>query len=118
MSEEDIPLESPKGILEADQGRLPIVNDFEIGYDPIKIFVPLSFVISPKRSRGVVDLGLVIKHSRHKNYRDDMVGPGFPPFCAQGRQERMYDLFVIPFTIIRELPKLFTNLDKQSRLGG
>lgn len=112
VGQENIPLEGPKRILEADQRRLPIVNDLEVVYDPKKVLVPPSFIISPKRPSGVVNLRLVVEHSGYEYDGDDVIGPGFAPLCTQSWQERMDDLFVIPLSIIPELPEFFANLDE------
>lgn len=118
MCQQDITLEIPERIFETDQRGLPFIDDLKVRDHFVEIFIPMTLVVAPKRTGGVVYFGFIIVNARYQNDCDSMVGPRFLPLVEERGEERMYDLLVVTFPITSKLPQFLTNLNENCDLGG
>ena len=79
MREEDISLKGPKRVFQRDEGRLPVVDNFQIGDDFEEVLVPPAVLVTTERSGGIVYFGFIVEDSGDENYCDDVGSPRFPP---------------------------------------
>ena len=117
MREEDISLKGPKRVFQRDEGRLPVVDKFQIGEDFEEVLVPPRVIVAPQGSGGVFDLGLIVVDARDKDDGDDMVRVHLPPLVEERGQEGVHDLLVVALAVAREFPKLAADLYKDRDLS-
>src|SRR6266576_34145 len=75
MCQQDITLKIPERVFQTDEGRLPLVDDFEVCNHLVKVFIPATFIIASERTSCIVYFGFVIVHARYQNDCDNVIGP-------------------------------------------
>ena len=118
VCKEDVALEGPEGVLKTHKRGLPVVEHLKVRDNLEEVFVPPAFVVLPQGSRGIVCLRFVVENARYENDGDDVASIRLFPPVEERRKEGVYDLLVVPLSVTSELPKLATDLNEDSDLGG
>ena len=117
MRQEDIALKIPERILQADERRLPVIDDFQVDDDLVEVLIPLTILILPQGSFSVADLGGIVKDTRYQYDGHCVIRPCLSPSGEEFREKRVDNLLVITFSVARKLPQFTTDLDEYRDFG-
>ena len=117
MGQEDISVEVPEGVLQSDKGWFPIVNELQVGYDFVEIFVPVAAVVQTEGPSSIIPLVFLVEHTRYEDNGDNVVRAGFAPFGKESGKKRVDNLLVVAFAVSGKFPELSTDLDEDRDFG-
>ena len=80
MSEQNIPLEVPERVFQANQSWLPLLHNLQVGNDLVKILVPFASLVLAQGSCSIFQVSFIIINPRNEDYGNCMIGSGLAPF--------------------------------------
>lgn len=63
MCQKNIALKGPERVFEADEGGLPIIDDFEVSDDLVEVLEPATVLVLTERTFSVIDFCAIIENA-------------------------------------------------------